>query len=144
MLNCFRFRVDAMTGELFVGVDADKDHSLLDRETISSHYLTFEAIDGGGLRTAVQLDIELLDVNDNAPQIYRPQYDGYIRENSLQLQIPLTIEVRALPGDSTRFRGELQGRRSFGFQSSVDVTKSCLNEDLVRQLEANLTVAYPA
>ena len=49
----YRFHVNEETGEIFVSVDADQDHKLLDRETIDTYYVTFEASDGGGLRTTV-------------------------------------------------------------------------------------------
>ena len=81
------------TGEIFVSVDADQDHKLLDRETIDTYYVTFEASDGGGLRTTVQLEIFLLDVNDNPPVILRNEYDGYVKENEDQLERYLAVEV---------------------------------------------------
>ena len=74
-------------------MDADKDHSLLDREKQEVLFLTVEAEDGGGLRSSSQLEITLLDVNDNAPMIERDQYEGYVKENAMALERPLVIEV---------------------------------------------------
>ena len=76
-----------------MNVAADKNHNLLDRETIDTYYLTYEAKDGGGLRTTIQLEIQLLDENDNAPKILRDLYDGYVKENENQLERRLIIEV---------------------------------------------------
>ena len=87
------FHVDPQSGAVTVDVDADLDHALLDRETMDTHYLTFQARDGGGLQTTVQLEITLTDVNDNAPDIARSQYDGYISENQAEADRPLYIEV---------------------------------------------------
>ena len=90
-LTC-RFRVDD-TGTVYVNVDADVDHALLDREMQDTHYLNFEAIDGGNFRTSVPLEVTLRDVNDNAPEILRDQYEGYTEENSAALERQLFVEV---------------------------------------------------
>ena len=92
-LHVFRFRVDD-TGTVYVNVDADEDLTQLDREMQDTHYLNFEAIDGGNLRTSVPLEVTLLDVNDNAPQILRDVYEGYVQENSATLERPLSLEVK--------------------------------------------------
>ena len=92
-LHVFRFRVDD-TGTVYVNVAADEDLTQLDREMQDTHYLNFEAIDGGNLRTSVPLEVTLLDVNDNAPQILRDVYEGYVQENSATLERPLSVEVR--------------------------------------------------
>ena len=90
------FTVDPESGVVTVSVNADLDHALLDRETMDTHSLTFQAKDGGGLQTTVQLEITLTDVNDNAPDIARSQYDGYISENQPALERPLLIEVHTV------------------------------------------------
>ena len=87
-----RFYIVESTGEVHVAVEADQDHSLLDRELISSHYLTIEAIDGGGLRTAVQLHIQLLDVNDNAPTISFPR-SGDNNTFAISTQVPVGYRI---------------------------------------------------
>ena len=75
-------------------MDADLDTTLLDREKQASHFLNYEAIDGGKLRTSVPLVIELDDVNDNAPEISRDEYEGYVLENDDKLERELFVEVR--------------------------------------------------
>ena len=91
-LHVFRFRADD-TGTVYVNVAADEDLTQLDREMQDTHYLNFEAVDGGNLRTSVPLEVTLLDVNDNAPQILRDVYEGYVQENSATLERPLSVEV---------------------------------------------------
>lgn len=88
------FEVNNQTGEVRVAVAANEDHSLLDRETEAVHYMALEAVDGGGLRTSVQLQVVLSDVNDNAPIISRMRYDGFINENEADMERPLVVEVR--------------------------------------------------
>lgn len=76
-----------------MAVAANLDHTLLDREKQDTHYLTVEAVDGGGLRSSVQLQVQLSDVNDNAPTVARTQYEGYVTENRNVLDRPVVIEV---------------------------------------------------
>ena len=52
--------MNSATGEVTVAVDADMDHDLLDREKLDRHFLTYEAEDGGRLKTAVQLEVQKL------------------------------------------------------------------------------------
>ena len=86
------FRVES-DGSVYVNVDADTTTSLLDREKQDSHYLNFEAVDGGNLRTSVPLVVTLTDRNDNAPLIQRDEYEGYVQENEMQLERRLFVEV---------------------------------------------------
>lgn len=81
------------SGAITVNVHADQDLTLLDRERVDEHYLNLEAKDGGGLRTLIQIAIKLLDVNDNAPEILRPSYEGFVSENAAKLDRALDIDV---------------------------------------------------
>ena len=53
---CCSFAVDSQ-GRITVNVDADQDFSLLDREKLDTLFLQYEAIDGGGLRESVELQV---------------------------------------------------------------------------------------
>ena len=55
--------------------------------------MTVEAVDGGGLRSSVQLEVLLTDVNDNPPNVGRTQYEGYVTENNPALDRPIFIQV---------------------------------------------------
>ena len=78
---------------MYVDVDADADHTLLDREKLDTHYLIVEAVDQGGLRSSIQLEVTLADVNDNAPTVARPQYEGFVKENSNKLEREVIVQV---------------------------------------------------
>lgn len=67
----------------------------LDRELASKHYLTVEARDdlGDGNRNNVQLVINVLDVNDNAPVFRLTKYEARIRENEINFEMPLVLEA---------------------------------------------------
>ncbi|CAH1794571.1 unnamed protein product [Owenia fusiformis] len=87
------FHIDPDSGNISVAVDADLDHDLLDREKQDTYYLTLQARDGGNQRNTVQLEIQLLDVNDNAPSIRRSKYEAYVRENQPTLERPVIVEA---------------------------------------------------
>ncbi|CAF0900840.1 unnamed protein product [Brachionus calyciflorus] len=61
-----RFQIEKVSGRVYT--ISDNPTVQLDRESIDTFYMSVEAIDGGGLRTSVQLIIKLNDLNDNAPQ----------------------------------------------------------------------------
>jgi hypothetical protein len=72
---CFkiRFQIDTHSGRIFT---VSKNPSVeLDRESIDTYYMNVDAIDGGGLRTSVQLIIKLDDVNDNRPRFISNLYN---------------------------------------------------------------------
>ena len=79
-----------------MAVDADQDWTLLDREKLDIHQVTIEVVDGGGKRSSVRLDVNLLDVNDQSPEIVRSQYESYVRENEATLERAVVVEVRHL------------------------------------------------
>jgi hypothetical protein len=94
-----RFEIDKHTGRVYT--ISTQPYKQLDRELVDTYYLSVEAIDGGGLRTSVQVIIKLNDLNDNRPQFFNNILDkmtgmqhnesnlnniliGYIQENSQQ------------------------------------------------------------
>ena len=81
-----RFRIDSSTGTIYVA-------AALDREETDDYYLTAEARDGGGLRTPTEVTIGVLDVNDNAPQFRRKDYEATVREGDSDFLRPLIVEV---------------------------------------------------
>ncbi|PAA73840.1 hypothetical protein BOX15_Mlig023527g6 [Macrostomum lignano] len=95
--DAYKFRINSTTGEIFVNVDADKNLTLLNRETISTIYLTVLGVDGGGFITSTLLEISLTDVNDQTPQFTRSQYSGFVRENSLTFESQ--VQVQAIDED---------------------------------------------
>ena len=66
----------------------------LDYETRRQYQLTVEATDTGNLRDSVPLTITLLDVNDNAPQFLRPEYQAFVKENEPGFDRGVTVQVR--------------------------------------------------
>ena len=71
------------TGSVYV-----KDESLLDWEVRSLHSATLQARDSEGKPGTTVLEITVTDINDNAPNIFRESYMGFVKEGGkLKLQI---------------------------------------------------------
>jgi len=100
-----RFEIDKHTGRIYT--ISTQPHKQLDRELVDTYYLSVEAIDGGGLRTSVQVIIKLNDVNDNRPQFFHNLLEkmtdkesnsnsiliGYIQENTQQWIQPIRLQA---------------------------------------------------
>jgi len=56
----------------------------LDREQMSVYYLTLTVEDVGGRRSTAPLEIQLTDVNDNAPVFLQDTYYAFVEENDVK------------------------------------------------------------
>jgi len=100
---CDRFSVDALSGAVSVAVDADDDHSLLDRETSDTLELLVIASDARNHSSITQLTVHLTDANDNRPVFSASpagSYDAVISENSLVFTRPPMLVVCTQPAPS--------------------------------------------
>jgi len=55
----------------------------LDRERIPVYYLTLTVKDVGGRRSTAPLEIQLTDINDNAPVFQQDEYYASLKENDV-------------------------------------------------------------
>ncbi|XP_017844659.1 cadherin-23 [Drosophila busckii] len=124
-----------------------------DREIISRHYLTVEAIDnvGQGNRNTAQIIIDIQDVNDNAPTFLQRQYEAKLLENKREFETPLQLEARDLDLNGTEnsqityeiveglYRlnfsidpetGVLQPLQPFDFEELVENQRSRANDNM--------------
>ncbi|XP_059167286.1 cadherin-23-like isoform X3 [Physella acuta] len=81
-----KFTIDPVTGTLKVS-------GSIDREENNQFYLSVEAKDGGGLRTPAEVVVTVLDMNDNSPVFVRDDYEGIIKEGSLQFIRQLKVQA---------------------------------------------------
>ncbi|XP_014309297.1 protocadherin beta-15-like [Myotis lucifugus] len=116
----------------------------LDREEQPELRLTLTAVDGGAppkSGTALVL-IEVLDINDNAPEFVQPLYRVQILENSPLGSLVVTVSARDL---DTGINGEVS--YSF-FYGDEEITRTfALNErtgeiTIIRKLDFEKTVSY--
>ena len=82
-----RFAIDNHTGAVTVA------KAKLDYETRRDYQLTVEATDTGGRRDSALLTITLLDVNDNAPEFRRTEYQAFVKENHPDFDTEIKITV---------------------------------------------------
>ncbi|XP_057206378.1 protocadherin Fat 3a isoform X2 [Triplophysa rosa] len=102
-----RFTIDEETGVIYTT-------DLLDRETQDSYWLTVYATDLGVVpqSVALQVYIQVEDVNDNAPLTSEPMYHATILENSPKDQS--VIQIQAQDPDATETEPRLSFRISSG------------------------------
>lgn len=118
-----KFEVVNDTGEIKVS-DCGKP-TCLDYESQKSYSLTYEAEDGGGKITTVNLFMEIADVNDNSPQFTKEVYTHEVLENTGKLLPPLFIKATDVDGPT---------------QGNGRITYSILSSELI---DTNAIVIHP-
>uniref|UniRef100_A0A8B9HZ42 FAT atypical cadherin 3b n=1 Tax=Astyanax mexicanus TaxID=7994 RepID=A0A8B9HZ42_ASTMX len=107
-----QFWIDPVTGLL-------KVNKALDRETVSSYSLSVQAFDSGSpaMSTTVTVNIEIADVNDNAPVFSPANASAVIQLNKPAGTTILTLSVS--DNDSPRNGGPFEFRIVSGNEDSV-------------------------
>uniref|UniRef100_A0A8C9T5I0 FAT atypical cadherin 3 n=1 Tax=Scleropages formosus TaxID=113540 RepID=A0A8C9T5I0_SCLFO len=102
-----RFSIDEETGVIYTT-------DILDRETKDSYWLTVYATDHGvvPLYTAIEVYIQVEDVNDNAPLTSEPVYHPSVMENSPK--DVSVVQIQAQDPDATATGDRLSYRISSG------------------------------
>lgn len=98
----------------------------LDREQRELYSLHVIATDGGGLFGKMLLEIEVLDVNDNAPECAQPLYQAQLFEND---PFALNLQLEATDRDRPHNRNNSTRVPSFNFKLP-DVGSSDMPEEL--------------
>uniref|UniRef100_A0A8C6AMK3 Cadherin domain-containing protein n=1 Tax=Monodon monoceros TaxID=40151 RepID=A0A8C6AMK3_MONMO len=80
----------------------------LDFETISSYELYIDASDGGGLSGKCSVSIEVMDVNDNSPELTISSLTSPIPENSPETEVALFRIRDRDSGDNGRMTCSIQ------------------------------------
>jgi hypothetical protein len=65
----------------------------IDREQLDRYYVVITAEDGGKLKQTVVLTVNITDVNDNAPQFLRDEYESTLPENSTLFSRTVKVQV---------------------------------------------------
>lgn len=85
------FRTDRFMGGLYV-------RKQLDFEQQKSYSLSIVAVDGGGWETNVNLFVNIVDVNDNAPSFERLEYTRTIREAETEFEPQFLVRASDVDG----------------------------------------------
>ncbi|KFV43823.1 Protocadherin beta-15, partial [Tyto alba] len=81
------FGIDPVSGEI-------KLTTPLDYEAAESHELSVRATDGGGLSAICKVLVEVVDVNDNAPELVVSSFSSSLPENALPGTVVALFAVR--------------------------------------------------
>ncbi|NXP29641.1 PCDBE protein, partial [Scytalopus superciliaris] len=109
-----RFQLDPVTGEIRVSGN-------LDFEEAKTHKMVVKATDGGGLSAHCKVHVEVLDVNDNAPEIALTSLTASIPEDAPPRTVVALFSVRDRDsGDNGRTECSIDGDLPFSLTLTFD------------------------
>ncbi|XP_059554628.1 protocadherin beta-17-like isoform X2 [Myotis daubentonii] len=130
------FELNAVTGELRL-------KRMLDFEEIRSYRMEIEASDGGGLSGKCTVAIEVMDINDNAPELTMSLLISDIPENTPDTVVAVFGISDPDSGDNGKMTCFIQDHLPFLLKLTVDnfytlVTEGALDRE--SQAEYNITI----
>ncbi|XP_052498878.1 protocadherin beta-15-like [Budorcas taxicolor] len=117
----------------------------LDFETVPSYDLDIDAFDGGGLSGKCSVSIEVVDVNDNAPELTISSLTSPIPENSPETEVALFRIRDRDSGDNGRMTCSIQDDLPFILKPSEEnfytlVTNGALDRESKAEYNVTITV----
>ncbi|KAM9252756.1 protocadherin beta-16-like [Dugong dugon] len=117
----------------------------VDYETIPSCEVDIEAMDGGGLSGKCTLLLQVVDVNDNAPEVAVSALTSPIPENSPEIVVAVFSVSDPDSGDNGKTVSSIQDDLPFLLKPSVKnfytlVTKTALDREA--RAEYNITITF--
>ncbi|XP_021144574.2 protocadherin beta-15-like [Columba livia] len=134
------FVIDAVSGEI-------KLTKPLDFETAENHELSVRATDGGGLSAICKVLVEVVDVNDNAPELVVSSFSSPLPENALPGTVVALFNVKDRDsGANGRVSCALEDQLSFSLRPAYKnyyelVTVSELDREETAQYILSVTAA---
>ncbi|XP_037657199.1 protocadherin beta-17-like isoform X1 [Choloepus didactylus] len=130
------FEINAVTGEIRL-------KKMLDFEEIQSYRMEIEALDGGGLSGKCTIAVELVDVNDNTPELAMSLLTSDIPENSPETVVAIFGISDPDSGDNGKMMCSIQDHLPFLLKPTVDnfytlVTDEALDRE--NRVEYNVTI----
>ncbi|XP_057269657.1 protocadherin beta-15-like [Pezoporus wallicus] len=122
------FEIDPMSGEI-------KLTKSLDFEAAENHELSVQATDGGGLSAICKVVVEVVDVNDNAPEVVVNSFSSPIPEDALPGTVVALFTVRDRDsGSNGKISCALEDQLSFSLRPAYKnyfelVTVSALDRE---------------
>ncbi|KAL2779041.1 protocadherin beta-12 precursor, partial [Daubentonia madagascariensis] len=132
------FEINTVTGEIRL-------KKVLDFEDIQSYRMEIEASDGGGLSGKCTIAIEVMDVNDNAPELTMSLLISDIPENSPETVVAIFRISDPDSGDNGKMICSIQDHLPFLLIPTVEnfytlVTEESLNRETRAQYNITITV----
>ncbi|KAM6056405.1 protocadherin beta-15-like [Chlamydotis macqueenii] len=134
------FTIDPMSGEI-------KLTKPLDFEQANNHELSVRGIDGGGLSAMCKVVVEVVDVNDNAPELVVSSFSSPLPENTLPGTVVALFTVRDRDaGANGKVSCALEDQLSFSLRPAYKnyyelVTVSMLDREETAQYTVTITAA---
>ncbi|KAM6055960.1 uncharacterized protein VSU04_010172 [Chlamydotis macqueenii] len=134
------FAIDPMSGEI-------KLTKPLDFEEAEKHKLGVQAVDGGGLSAMCKVVVEVVDVNDNAPELVVSSFSSPLPENALPGTVVALFTVRDRDaGANGKVSCALEDQLSFSLRPAYKnyyelVTMSTLDREETAQYTVTITAA---
>ncbi|XP_049642841.1 protocadherin beta-17-like [Suncus etruscus] len=130
------FEINTVMGEIRL-------KKMLDFEGIQSYQMEIEASDGGGLSGKCTVAIEVIDVNDNAPELTLSLLNSNIPENSPDTVVAIFGISDPDSGDNGKVTCSIQDRLPFLLKRTIEnfytlVTEGALDRE--QQEEYNITI----
>ncbi|XP_023802904.1 protocadherin beta-15-like, partial [Cyanistes caeruleus] len=134
------FTIDSMSGEI-------KLTKPLDYEAAQSHELSVRATDGGGLSAICKVLVEVVDVNDNAPEVVVSSFSSPLPENTAPGTVVALFTVRDRDsGANGKISCGLEDQRFFSLRPAYKnyyelVTVSALDREETARYILRVTAA---
>ncbi|XP_057588954.1 protocadherin beta-10-like [Hippopotamus amphibius kiboko] len=130
------FYINPFSGEIVLRV-------LLDYELVKSYKINIQAIDGGGLSARCTVLVEVLDTNDNPPELIISSLSNYVAENSPETVLAVFRIKDADSGENGKTVCFIQDHLPFLLKPSMEnfyilMTEGALDRE--SQAEYNITI----
>uniref|UniRef100_A0A8C5KR10 Protocadherin beta 18 n=1 Tax=Jaculus jaculus TaxID=51337 RepID=A0A8C5KR10_JACJA len=133
------FQINCFSGEIFL-------RSLLDYELVKSYKLNIQAVDGGGLSAKCTVLVQVLDINDNSPELTISSLSHDIVENSPETVLAVFRINDRDSGENGKIICYIQENLPFLLKPSVEnfytlVTKGPLDRESRDEYNITITVS---
>nr|XP_020758571.1 LOW QUALITY PROTEIN: protocadherin beta-9-like [Odocoileus virginianus texanus] len=130
------FHINPFSGEIILRL-------LLDYELVKSYKINIQAIDGGGLSSKCTVLVEVLDTNDNAPELIISSLFNHVAENSPETVLAVFRIKDRDSGENGKTVCFIPDHLPFLLKPSVEnfyilMTEGALDRE--RQAEYNITI----
>uniref|UniRef100_G3UBI9 Cadherin domain-containing protein n=1 Tax=Loxodonta africana TaxID=9785 RepID=G3UBI9_LOXAF len=132
------FQINPFSGEIVL-------KALLDYELIKSYKINIQAIDGGGLSARCTVSVEVLDTNDNPPELIMSSLSNYIEENSPETVLAVFRIRDRDSGENGKMVCHIQEDLPFLLKPSVEnfyvlMTEGALDREMTAEYNVTITV----
>ncbi|XP_006777008.1 PREDICTED: protocadherin beta-10 [Myotis davidii] len=130
------FQINPFSGEIVLRV-------LLDYELVKSYKINIQAVDGGGLSARCTVLVEVLDTNDNPPELIMSSLSTHVPENSPEMILAVFRIKDRDSGENGKMVCSIQENLPFLLKPSVEnfyilMTEGALDRE--SQAEYNVTI----